>query len=208
MPMNATSSSTMMDRSGEADGAGLGLIAVVNGSRLQQLHWRIGDRHDDLQDHHGDTGGTPVTTERPDELDDDPSDEQQPEDEQRKPKDLKEQHQLEPRPDDDDDENSRQRTDPGCKAAIGMRRSRFRRSGDAPRGTRRRRRATAGTPWSPPCRGRKPRSAKANWPAREIRPSRLASALSIDTKSMITGGCRRGIARRWCGPRRSPWAGA
>ncbi|BBZ70023.1 hypothetical protein MPRS_11160 [Mycobacterium paraseoulense] len=36
----------------------------------------------------------PVTAERADELDDDPGDEQQPEDEQRKPKDLKEQHQL------------------------------------------------------------------------------------------------------------------
>src|SRR5208283_1774495 len=47
------------------------------------------------------TAGTPVTAERADELDDDPSDEQQPEDEQRKPKDLKEQHQLEPRPNDE-----------------------------------------------------------------------------------------------------------
>jgi hypothetical protein len=36
----------------------------------------------------------PVAAERTDELNDDPSDEQQPEDEKRKPKDLKEQHQL------------------------------------------------------------------------------------------------------------------
>jgi hypothetical protein len=62
----------------------------------QQFHRRISDREDDLQDHYGDAGGMPVTAERADELDDDPSDEQQPKDEQRKPKDLKEQHQREP----------------------------------------------------------------------------------------------------------------
>lgn len=63
-------------------------------SRRRSFTGGIGDRHDELQDHDGQTLGMPVPAEGPDELDDDARDEQQPEDEQRETENFEEQRQL------------------------------------------------------------------------------------------------------------------
>ena len=54
------------------------------------------DAEDHLEDDHGQAFGLPIAGERPDELDDDPRNQQQPEDEQRETKDLEEQRQRQP----------------------------------------------------------------------------------------------------------------
>ena len=62
----------------------------------KQLHRRISDRHDHLKDDHGQSLGLPIAGERPNELDDDPCDQQQLEHEQRETQDLEEERQLKP----------------------------------------------------------------------------------------------------------------
>ena len=113
----------------------------------QQLHRGVGDRHDYLEDHHGDAGGVPVTAERPDELDDDPGDEKQPEEKEDIPEGMKDNRLHGSSVPNDEGQLVRY-----SQATTGRRRSRFRRSDAVPPGTRRRRPATAGTPWSRPCR--------------------------------------------------------
>ncbi len=83
--MNATSNSTMIDRSNL-----MAPYRELRNDASQQPHRRIGERHDDLQHHHRDATGLPVAAERPDELDHHPGDQEQPEHEQRKTQDLEE----------------------------------------------------------------------------------------------------------------------
>ena len=89
MPMNAASSNTMIDRSKRT-----APIVSCGMMPAQQLHGRVRQRKDDLEDHHREALRTPIAAEGTDELDDDPGDEQQPEDEQREAQDLEEQRQL------------------------------------------------------------------------------------------------------------------
>src|ERR1700736_595300 len=69
----------------------------------KQLHRRVGDRQDDLENDHGGTPRAPVPAERSDELDDDPSDQQQPEDEKRKTNEGHKRRQREPDLSDEED---------------------------------------------------------------------------------------------------------
>src|SRR5271155_4461757 len=68
----------------------------------QQIYRRIGDRQNDLEDHHREAARMPIAAERPDELNDHARDQQQPEGEQRKTNDVHKQRQLEPDLSDED----------------------------------------------------------------------------------------------------------